>query len=246
MMHPAACSHGLEKRQTTIAAEGNEVQVAESIDALEALGHEEKPHARKPSDGAPTRTNSSVMCRDAIMLGEMPLRKSIAKAWATRQSSPLPRNGCGFFSGSRLLSSVQSRFRDREDTMSSITQRFNEIRWHDSKLLGLCFYRKNSQEMVKISLQLLGDQGALMPVEMVFKESTYIQLDVDLEGKSQCSDDISEANCSAESDWLLRLSAGNPYDNFKGFLHFKIRLVPPGGEINILAKDFALASAASP
>lgn len=122
-------------------------------------------------------------------------------------------------------------------------QRFNAIPWHDSKLLSLCFYRENSQEVVKISLQLLEGGGALRPVELLFHESTYLKLEVDLEGKSQCSDDISEANCSADSDWLRTLSAENPYDSFEDFLHFKIGLIPPGGAINILAKDFVLTSA---
>lgn len=130
-------------------------------------------------------------------------------------------------------------------TKDSAVQRFNAIPWHDSKVLGLCFYREGTEELVKISLQLLGDQGALKPAELVFRESTYIKLEVDLEGKSQCSDDISDANCSAESDWLRAMSAANPYDSFQGFLHFKITLIPPGGTINVLAKDFALASPAS-
>ena len=125
-------------------------------------------------------------------------------------------------------------------TKDSTIQLFNAIPWHDSKLLGLSFYRENSLEVVKISLQLLEEQGALKPVELIFLESTYIKLEVDLEGKSQCSDDISWANCSAESDWLQTLSAENRYDSFEGFLHFKIELIPPGGEINILAKDFTL------
>jgi len=130
-------------------------------------------------------------------------------------------------------------------TKDSTMQRFNSIRWHDCKLLGLSFYRENSLEVVKISLQLLDEQGALKSAEMLFHESTYVKLEVDLEGKSQCSDDISEANCSAESDWLRTLSAGNPYDSFEGFLHFSIELVPPGGAINILAKDFLLVSTAA-
>jgi hypothetical protein len=74
---------------------------------------------------------------------------------------------------------------------------------------------------------------------MIFKESTYIKLNVDLCGKAVCSDDISDARCVAESEWLRTLSAENPHDNFEGYLHFQITLIPPGGEINILAKDFA-------
>jgi hypothetical protein len=122
----------------------------------------------------------------------------------------------------------------------STVKRFNAIRWHDSKLLGLSFYREGSQELVKISLQLLEKDGALKPVDLLFRESTYIKLEVDLEGKSQCSDDISDAECSAESEWLRTLSASNPYDSFEGYLHFRVSLIPPGGAINILAKDFSL------
>ena len=123
---------------------------------------------------------------------------------------------------------------------NSTIQRFNGVQWHDSKLLGFCFYREGAQELVKISLQLRQESAALRPVDLVFRESTYVKLEVDLEGKSQCSDDISDAECSAESEWLRTLSAGNPYDSFEGYLHFRISLIPPGGTINILAKDFSL------
>lgn len=95
-------------------------------------------------------------------------------------------------------------------------------------------------------MQLLGEGGALKPVDLVFKESTYIKLEVDLEGKSQCSDDISDAECSTESEWLRSLSAANPYDSFEGYLHFRISLIPPGGAVNILAKDFLLERSNSP
>ena len=78
---------GSKKRQTTIATEGDKVEVPLSVNAFEALRHEEKSHARKPSDGAPAKTYSGVMCRDGIILVEMLLRKSIAKAGATRRTS---------------------------------------------------------------------------------------------------------------------------------------------------------------
>lgn len=124
-------------------------------------------------------------------------------------------------------------------------QRFNSIRWHDSKLLALCFYRAGSEELVKISLRLLEEGGALRPIDLVFKDSTYLKLEVDLEGKSQCSDDISDAECLFESEWLRTLSEQHPYDSFGGYLHFRISLIPPGGSINILAKDFLFELPAS-
>lgn len=125
----------------------------------------------------------------------------------------------------------------------SIIQRFDAIRWHDSKLLGLSFYRANSEEQVKIFLQLLGDIGVLTPTEIIFKGSTYVKLEVDLEGKRVCADDISDAGCRASSEWIKTLSDQNPHDNFEGYLHFAIELIPPGGKINILAKDFAIGLA---
>jgi hypothetical protein len=121
---------------------------------------------------------------------------------------------------------------------NSTMQRFADIRWHDSKLLGLGFYRADSEEQVRISLELQGDGGILRPTNMVFIGSTYIVLEVDLEGKRVCSDDISRAACYASSDWIRSLSERNPYDSFEGYMHFEIVLIPPGGTINILAKDF--------
>ncbi len=119
-------------------------------------------------------------------------------------------------------------------------QRFNEIRWHDSKLVSLCFYRTGGEERVKVSLELLGEGGSLTPAELIFKESTYIEADVYLEGKRVCSDDISSADCYVSSEWTKSLSERNPYDSFEGYLHFQLYLIPPGGTINVLARDFSL------
>lgn len=125
-------------------------------------------------------------------------------------------------------------------TIDTTIQRFNNIRWHDSKLRALSFYRSGSEEQVKISLELRGEGGVLTPTNLVLKGSTYIVLEVDLEGKRVCSDDISGAECYASSEWIRNLSERNPHDNFAGYLHFEIGLIPPGGTINILAKDFSL------
>jgi hypothetical protein len=123
---------------------------------------------------------------------------------------------------------------------NTIIERFNAIHWHDSKLLALDFYRAGSEEQVKISLQLLGERGALIPTNLVLIGSTYIALDVYLGAKRVCADDISGAACYASSEWIRTLSERNPYDSFEGYLHFEIYLIPPGGTINVLAKDFDL------
>jgi hypothetical protein len=134
---------------------------------------------------------------------------------------------------------------------NSTTQRFNAIRWHDSKLVGLCFYRDGEEDRVKISLELLGSDGSLKPADIVFKESAYIEADVYLQAKSMCSDDISDAECLESSDWKNTVSQPGPYDVIQGnrglgeFLHFRISMCVPGGTVNILAKDFAFGSPVS-
>jgi hypothetical protein len=127
-----------------------------------------------------------------------------------------------------------------DQSMETIIQRFNGVRWHDSKLLGLSFYRAGSEEQVKLSLQLWDGDGTLAPADLVLHSSTYVQLDVDLGGKRVCADDISGAECHASSEWIRMLSEGNPHDSFAGYLHFEIGLIPPGGTINVLAKDFII------
>lgn len=129
--------------------------------------------------------------------------------------------------------------------MSSTAQRFNSIRWHDSKLLDLSFHRSGGEE-VKMSLELLGEGGAHTAAEIIFKESAYIEADVYLDAKAMCADDISDAECHVSSEWKDTVSQPGPYDpilgnrHFEQHLHFAITLCPPGGRINILAKDFSV------
>lgn len=124
--------------------------------------------------------------------------------------------------------------------MEDVVQRFEGIRWHDSKLVALCFYRAGSEEQVRISLELLEQGGALRPAEIIFAESAYLETDVYLQAKRVCSDDISSAQCHTSSDWIMALRDRNPHDTFEGYFHFEIYLIPPGGTINILAKEFVL------
>jgi hypothetical protein len=135
--------------------------------------------------------------------------------------------------------------------MDSIIERFDAIRWHDSKLLGLCFYRTEQEEQVKVSLVLLGEGTAMTPAEGTFIDCVYVEAEVYLEAKRMCSDDISSAECYISSDWKKAVSEPGLYDVIRGdrrfepYLRFRITMCPPGGTINILAKGFALESTVS-
>jgi hypothetical protein len=133
--------------------------------------------------------------------------------------------------------------------LATTVEKFNSLRLHDSKLVGLCFYKVEGEERVKLSLELLGNDGSLKPAEMIFKECAYFAADVFLEAKSMCADDISGAECCESSDWKKTVSKPSPFDVIQGnrhleqHLHFSISLIPPGGTIDILAKDFEILKA---
>ena len=124
--------------------------------------------------------------------------------------------------------------------MDDVIRRFNDIGWHDSKLLGLSVLRKDGSEQVTVSLSLRDKEGVFRPSEAVFLEATYVETQLDLEGKRVSADDISSGRCYISSEWTKALSERYPYDSFAGFLHFEIYLIPPGGIVNILAKNFIL------
>src|SRR5437762_60066 len=102
--------------------------------------------------------------------------------------------------------------------MEEVIRRFNDIRWHDSKLLCFSLSRSDSSEQVTLSLMLRNEQGEFVATEAVFLQSTYVNMDVDLEGKRVCADDISSGQCYASSEWTKSLAERNPYDNFAGYL----------------------------
>jgi len=124
-------------------------------------------------------------------------------------------------------------------------QKFNSIRWQDSKLVGFCLYTAEGEERVRLSLELATD-GSLTPTEIVFKDCAYFAADVYSEAKSMCADDISSAERYKSSDWKSAVSKPSPFDvilggrGFEGNLHFRVSMCPPGGTINILARDFSV------
>jgi len=78
---------------------------------------------------------------------------------------------------------------------------------------------------------------------IVFKDAVFFFCDIDLQGKRECSDDISSGTCDSSSDLMnklqnerLKYSPGA----LTGYFHFSIYLIPPGGTVDIIASDFRL------
>jgi hypothetical protein len=82
-----------------------------------------------------------------------------------------------------------------------------------------------------------------MKAELVFKNCRLIKFDMDLVGKRYCGDDILAAECKIDSDFKKKMQMELfKYEKHElnSYLHFKITLIPPGGELDILAEDFEM------
>jgi len=130
-----------------------------------------------------------------------------------------------------------------------ICRRFNSLHWHDSKLVGvhISYSADDRTDDVCFQIELLTNPQPgnyqWKSAKLKITECTIIKLDMDLDGKHVCSDDIAEAFCTAESplkDQLEREQLKHEEKPLAGYLHFRISLIPPGGEIDLFAKDFEL------
>jgi len=130
-----------------------------------------------------------------------------------------------------------------------VPELFNRIPWHDSKLRGICIqHRGVDVDDVILDVELWDSMNKLIPARIVLKDTSFFLCDLDLRGKRACSDDISDAMCCAESDLKnkiqkerLPLSPVKLDENIlKDEFHFWFYLIPPGGTIDVIAKNFEL------
>ena len=143
---------------------------------------------------------------------------------------------------------------------SQICKKFEEYYWHDSKITSFKLIRRwEGVRMVEdflIELSLLIDNDPAQykweKADLVFKDCMGLKIDLNLKGKLFCSDDISEAYCEEDSSLKQNIAfeLGYPQrpdellpkylDPLAEYYFFKIALCSPGGDIQILAKDFEL------
>ena len=128
-----------------------------------------------------------------------------------------------------------------------IRERFEALQWHDSKLRSFSVVRGADNDDIVLHLELRGlSEPELTVATLTLKPATYLKAEVDLDGKYQCSDHIMSAGCDAESELKNELVSSR----FKytptaldGYYLFDICLIPPGGRIQVFAKDFTLTIA---
>jgi len=141
---------------------------------------------------------------------------------------------------------------------SNTTTDFEAIAWEDSKLLDVLIQHDETDEFehtVELRCLLLTGRGANEMVHGILRVRgcRAIRLDIDLLGKASCSNDIASASCrQGTRQWVelveqtkARFDISPEKGQFDNLYAFDINLVPPGGRVVILAREFELISSVS-
>jgi hypothetical protein len=126
----------------------------------------------------------------------------------------------------------------------NVSESFNRLIWHDSKLRSLRILRNDDLDEVLLDVELRGMPGQeLTPMTVVLENAVFFFSDIDLQGKRECSDDISSAKCEAKTDLMIKLQNERlkySPDALAGYFHFSVYLIPPGGTVDVIASGFRL------
>jgi hypothetical protein len=127
----------------------------------------------------------------------------------------------------------------------NVSESFNRLFWHDSKLRSFRVLRKNNdldEVLLDIELRSASEQE-LTPMTVVFEDAIFFFSDIDLQGKRECSDDISSAKCGTKTNLMAELQNDRlkySPEALGKYLHFSFYLIPPGGTLDIIASGFRL------
>ncbi len=126
----------------------------------------------------------------------------------------------------------------------NMSEPFNRLIWHDSKLRSLRIVRRDDLDEVVLDVELRGmSEQELTPMTVVLEDAVFFFSDIDLQGKRECADDISSAKCETKTDLTTKLVNERlkySQDALVGYFHFRVYLIPPGGTLDIIASGFRL------
>ena len=136
------------------------------------------------------------------------------------------------------------------DPRQDICARFNQMYWHDSKLVAFQLQPKSDERYdVAVDLELLTNaqpgQYSWKDARLEFEDCRIMELSVDTLGIRFTGGAIASAFCEGgaalkeklESRFFDLPQGDDPYESI---LHFRILLIPPGGEINVFARNFVV------
>ncbi len=134
-----------------------------------------------------------------------------------------------------------------DQTGRSVVERFNSESWHDARLVSIALRRNLEAIRDDIVCKIIFPRGraAGRRATLIFSDCAVIKADIDLVGKRECGDAIWVATC--ESALPTKVTAGGAVQAMaeKAGTHapkwrFHITLIPPGGDLDIIARGFEL------
>ena len=131
--------------------------------------------------------------------------------------------------------------------IEEIIKRFSSYWWHDSRIINIQLTRRTDGdkefEDIACDFELLfhatPEIVEYKRTKLIFKDCFLLKSYIYLVDKRYCSDMIEDAICMDESE-LKSLAISELGKNASEYLYFKIDFVAPGGEIELLAKDFEI------
>lgn len=120
---------------------------------------------------------------------------------------------------------------------------FAKLPWHDAKLLAVRVFRDEvaNQDNLSCTIDFETIRNSWHRALVLFQNCTLAKINIDLDGKKICADSISRATCEIDSSLKKSLEEEqlkSERSPLLDYYHFHIALVPPGGELNVFAKDF--------
>ncbi|HKO13569.1 MAG TPA: hypothetical protein VJV22_16490 [Acidobacteriaceae bacterium] len=142
--------------------------------------------------------------------------------------------------------------------LEQVRERFGELDLHDSRLNGIHLERRDGENVDRVRLDLELLEGSYpeyqwRPVQLAFCDCAFVKVEIDLLTKALCGGAISGSECLTASSARDQIEAQmlaigrNPAGEYgehplADCLEFVLGLCPPGGELHVFAKEFALSN----
>lgn len=124
---------------------------------------------------------------------------------------------------------------------ATVRMEFSKFAFHDFALKALHLHREQGQDDITLELfPPLPDEPGY--VELTFLDCAVLRADIDLIGKSICADAVAGMYCEVDSKFSQAVRVGKVrlYEggDLSSYAYFQVLLCPPGGELDIFARDF--------
>lgn len=142
----------------------------------------------------------------------------------------------------------------KDMSLEEVCKEFNSLSWHDSKLIAFRVFLEedgmthNVEFDMNLILKVLPNKVERKNGRLILKDCRIIKIDLDLLGKYYCGGDIAYAISERNSDLKRKIETEQlskfdlPQEDhpLEDYLHFRISLIHPGGEVHAFAKNFEL------